>query len=86
MKQLVFPNLIKLFLDLALFFGDQFELFGISLWKFTAGLLCSALLGTQSFTGFPVRPDLLLEELQLHLQQLLGVQEPFFVLVLLCII
>ena len=84
--ELAFPNLVKLFLDLALFFSDKLELLCIGLCKLTASLLRRALLGTQGFTGFPVRPDLFLKELQLHLQKLLSVQEPLFILVLLCII
>ena len=64
----------------------MFQLLCVLLRKVPACLLRGPLLGRQRLLGLPVRPYLLLQELLLHLEQLLGVDEPLLVLLLLGVI
>lgn len=78
--------LIQLLLDLALLLGHQLELFGIGLRELPACLFSCPLLGTQGLAGFAVHSYLLFQNLQLHLQELLRVEKPLFVLTLISFI
>jgi len=57
---LLLPDLIQLFLDLALLLCNQLELLSISFRELTASLFGSALLGAQSLQGLAVHTNLLL--------------------------
>lgn len=72
--------LVQLLLDLALLLCHQLQLLGVGLGELPPGFLGRALLGAQRLAGLAVRPDLLLQHLQLHLQQLLRVEQPLLVL------
>ena len=79
-------DLLQLFLHHPLLLRDVFQLLSVLLRKVPACLLRGPLLGRQRLLGLPVGSDLLLQELLLHLEQLLGVEEPLLVLVLLGVI
>lgn len=74
------PYLVQLLLDFALLLRNQLQLLGVGLGELPAGLLGRALLGAERLARLAVRPDLLLQHLQLHLQELLRVEEPLLVL------
>lgn len=80
------PYLVQLLLDFALLLRHHLQLLGVGLGELAAGFLGSALLGAEGFARLAVSPDLLLQHLQLHLQQLLRVEEPLLVLPLVCLV
>lgn len=74
------PYLLQLLLHHALLLRHVLELLRVLLGELPAGLLGGALLGRQGLLRLPVRADLLLQVLLLHLKELLGLLEPFFIL------
>lgn len=74
------PHLLQLLLHHALLLRHVLELLRVLLGELPAGLLGGALLGRQGLLRLPVRADLLLEVFLLHLKELLGLLEPFFIL------
>ena len=80
------PYLVQLLLDFALLLRHQLQLLGVGLGELPPGFLGGALLGAEGFARFAVGPDLFLQHLQLHLQELLRVEEPLLVLPLVSLV